>query len=126
MFSFGCVIFEIHTGSYLLKYKFKLDDAIEKLEYCRAFTEGRIVRMKMEDKPWDNVHRMPLTYRASKAGSLSALIQGIVADRAQRLDAAQVLHHEALALERVKLASQGWKLDNGKKNSLVKYNRSIN
>lgn len=118
VFSLACVLFEMLTGSYLLRYVCDFEKNVdrERNEYLNVFQEGRISGIQRLLYPYDGVPRMMLSDRVKESCiRLYPLILLMIEPRSTRITLPQIMSSGSIESERDILGSKSWKLDNGKK-----------
>lgn len=113
----GCVLHEIWTGIYLLRYNSEWEKTCKQPleEYLRAIQVGRVPGIMGVQEPYIGASRIPLADRV-RAGNhgMYPLIQLMILPRDRRITAEEILEHGCMESQRAELERNEWKLDNGK------------
>lgn len=113
----GCIVYEIWTGQFLLRYNHKFDNLeLERNEYITALQSGKIHGIGSLKYPYQDAPRVTLTERLRR--NCPRLIQPIslmtALVRKDRETAGYFLRCETIQGERNMLEREHWNLDNGK------------
>lgn len=115
IFSFACILFEMWTGSCLLRYVHDFgNSSLEREEYLRVYKEGRISGINKWTPPYVGAPRKMLTDRVKQSGiKISPLINLMIEPRETRITAPEILDGDVIKFERAYLTKNQWKLDEG-------------